>query len=124
LYDDWLDSKAHTAFTNSPAQINPVVGGAFSAWDGYIQGKTIELNEGERILQSWRTSDFAPQSEDSLLEVLFTPTSQDEIHSTRLTLRHSHIPEGQAEVYEQGWQDFYFKPMLTYYSHTNRTRFP
>jgi activator of HSP90 ATPase len=34
---------------------------------------------------------------------------------TRLTLRHSNIPEGQAESYKQGWEDFYFKPMKEYF---------
>ena len=36
--------------------------------------------------------------------------------TTRLTLRHTHIPDGQAQQYEEGWRDYYFQPMLEYFS--------
>lgn len=35
-----------------------MVGEAFEAWDGDIQGKNIELDPPKRILQLWRTSEF------------------------------------------------------------------
>ena len=35
---------------------------------------------------------------------------------TKITIIHSDIPEGQADDYKQGWQDFYFKPMKDYFS--------
>ena len=41
IYNAWLDSQAHTAMTGAPAEIDPVVGGKFTAWDRYIQGKTL-----------------------------------------------------------------------------------
>jgi activator of HSP90 ATPase len=34
---------------------------------------------------------------------------------TKVTLIHSNIPEGQADGYKQGWEDFYFKPMREYF---------
>ena len=40
-YKDWLNSKEHSNFTGSPAKINPNIGGTFTAWDGYISGKTM-----------------------------------------------------------------------------------
>ena len=30
---------------------------------------------------------------------------------TKITLKHSDMPEDQVESYKQGWDDFYFKPM-------------
>ena len=42
IYRSWLDSDEHSAFTGSPAQIDPGVGGKFTAWEGYIYGKTLE----------------------------------------------------------------------------------
>src|SRR5208337_1777476 len=53
VYDAWMSSKGHAAMTGSPAKITARVGGAFSAWDGYISGKNLELEQGARILQSW-----------------------------------------------------------------------
>ena len=58
IYNAWLDSEAHSAFTGSPAQIDPQVGGQFTAWDGYIQGQTLETEPFRRILQAWRTTEF------------------------------------------------------------------
>ena len=112
VYEAWLDSKAHGLFTGSAAEIDPHVNGAFTAWDGYISGKTLELEPYRRILQSWRTDEFPAGAPDSLLELLF----EEEGPGTRLTLRHTQIPDGQADQYEQGWRDYYFDPMLVYFS--------
>jgi putative hydrolase of HD superfamily len=114
IYRAWLDSRAHSAFTGATAVIDPQQGGSFSAWDGYIQGTTLELQPFQRILQSWRTSEFPSESPDSLLEVLLEPDEQP--GWTRLSLIHSQIPPGQGQQYLQGWQDYYFTPMLDYFS--------
>jgi len=111
IYRDWLSSTGHTAFTGSPAEVDPAVGGRFTAWDGYIEGTNIELEPYRRILQAWRTSEFPTGSPDSRLEVLLEAVEG----GTRLTINHSHIPEGQGASYAQGWQDFYFTPMRAYY---------
>ena len=111
LYSAWLDSKEHGAFTNSPAKINPKLGESFTAWDGYISGKNLELEPGRRILQSWRTTEFPEGSLDSKLEVLLEPIEG----GTRLTLLHTDIPQGQSDEYKQGWEEYYFKPMQEYF---------
>jgi activator of HSP90 ATPase len=111
IYRDWLSSTGHTAFTGSPAEVDPAIGGRFTAWDGYIEGTNIELEPYRRILQAWRTSEFPTGSPDSRLEVLLEAVEG----GTRLTINHSHIPEGQGAMYAQGWQDFYFTPMRAYY---------
>jgi activator of HSP90 ATPase len=111
FFKAWLDSRAHGAFTGSAASIEPRVGGAFTAWDGYIRGKTLELDPPRRILQAWRTSDFPDGAPDSLLELQLDPISG----GTQLTLRHTGIPEAQGVDYAQGWLDYYFEPMQTYF---------
>jgi activator of HSP90 ATPase len=111
LYRAWLDSQAHSAFTGSRADIQSQVGGKFSAWDGYIQGETLALEQFKRILQSWRAADFPPGSTDSLLEILIEPTER----GSQLTLNHTHLPAGQVEDYRQGWLDYYFTPMQNYF---------
>ena len=50
--------------TGSPAIVDPEIGGAFEAWDGYISGRTLSLEPGRRIVQSWRTSEFAEDEGD------------------------------------------------------------
>ena len=116
LCKTWLNSAEHSGFTGSPASIVPHSGGVFTTWDGYISGKTLEIETPRRILQSWRTTEFPEGSPDSLLELLFEPEGL----GTRLTLNHSNIPDGQKEMYEQGWQDYYFTPMKEYFKPRNK----
>ena len=112
VFNAWLDSQAHSLFTGSPANIDPQVGGDFTAWDDYISGKNLALEPCRRILQSWRTTEFPPEAPDSILEILIEDVNQ----GARLTLRHTLIPDGQATQYREGWEDYYFKPMLEYFT--------
>lgn len=113
IYEAWLDGREHSAFTGGgTASVDPRVGGAFTAWDGYIQGTTQALEPGRRIVQRWRTTDFPPEAPDSLLEVLLEETPR----GTRVTLVHTNIPDGQGQEYKQGWKDYYLAPMKQYFA--------
>lgn len=112
IFNAWLSSEGHSLMTGSPAEVQPEVGGAFEAWDGYIRGRTLELKPYRRILQSWRTSEFPEDSPDSRVEVLLNGTAD----GTKLTLIHTNIPDGQSEGYKQGWEDHYFTPMRAFFS--------
>ncbi len=111
IFRAWLSSEGHAAMTGSPAKVEPRVGGTFSAWEGYISGKTLELKPYTRIVQAWRTTEFPEGSPDSRVEIQLDETNGE----TKITIIHSEIPEGQAESYKQGWEDFYFKPMREYF---------
>jgi activator of HSP90 ATPase len=113
LYHAWQDSKTHAAFTGDAAVIDPKVGGKFTAWNGYIMGKNLELESPRRIFQSWRTTEFPEDALDSLLEILIEPTGK----GSKLTLIHTQIPKGQAEQYKEGWLDYCFTPMKAYFNH-------
>ncbi len=112
LFLAWMDSNEHGLFTGSAAEIDPQVGGSFTAWDGYIQGKTLELEPYRRILQAWRTDEFPADSPDSFLEILLHEVDG----GTQLTLKQTNLPEGQAENYRTGWVESYFEPMAEYFS--------
>ena len=112
IYQAWLSTKGHSAMTGSPAEVEARVKGKFTAWDGYIFGETLELKPNQRIVQAWRTTEFPEGSPDSRVEITLEATNG----KTKITIRHSNIPKGQAEDYKQGWQDFYFKPMKEYFS--------
>lgn len=97
--------------TGSLASVDGRVGGEFSAWDGYIFGKTLELTPDRRIVQTWRTTEFPEEASDSHLEILLEEVAE----GTRLTLIHRNMPQDQVDSYRQGWEDFYFKPMKEYF---------
>ena len=111
IYHAWLDSAEHAQMTGGgPAQATPEVGAEFSAWDGYISGKNLELVPGKRIVQAWRTTEFAESDADSRLEVQLEAVDG----GTRVTLRHSNLPS-DGEQYRQGWLDYYFTPMKEFF---------
>lgn len=111
VYEAWMSSQEHGKFTGGKAVIDPKKGGNFTAWDGYIQGKNLELVPGRKIVQSWRTAEFPSRSPDSRLEVLLEKAKD----GTKITIFHTNIPDGQGERYRQGWLDYYFKPMKGYF---------
>lgn len=112
IYRAWIDSTKHRDFTGGNAEIEPHAGGSFSAWDGYIKGIILKLEPYKRIVQSWRTSDFPEGYPASHLEILFEPVEG----GTHMVLNQSEIPTGQSEQYESGWMEYYFVPMLGYFS--------
>jgi activator of HSP90 ATPase len=111
VYAAWMSSRGHSEMTGSGAAVTARVGAKFSAWDGYISGKTLELKPPSRILQSWRTTEFAAEDPDSMLEVLLEKARG----GTKVTLKHTSIPAGHGAEYKKGWIDFYFKPMKEYF---------
>ena len=112
IYKAWLSSEGHSQMTGSPAEVKAEIGGKFKAWDGYIWGATLEMEQYTRIIQAWRTSEFPEDSPDSRVEVLLEKI----VNGTKITLNHTEIPTGQGDSYKQGWGDFYFTPMRKYFS--------
>jgi activator of HSP90 ATPase len=111
IYDAWISSKRHAAMTGGAASSEKRKGGRYTAWDGYISGKHLELEPGKRILQTWRTTEFPDTAPDSRLEVKLAAGPR----GTKLTLLQSGIPDGQGEMYAEGWQEHYFEPMSQYF---------
>jgi len=84
LYESWLDSAKHTQMTGGTAECSENIGESFSAWDGYIWGENIELEPFSRIVQSWRTSQFDEDEQDSQIEIILKELDGQ----TELTLIH------------------------------------
>ena len=112
IYDAWLDAKGHEGMTGGKAaQCSAKPGGGFTVWDGYITGKNLALDPGKRIVQSWRTTKFTAADPDSQIEVVLEPASG----GTRVTVRHSNVPDGHTSYRDGGWQRSYFDPMKAYF---------
>ena len=110
IYTAWLNSEKHSIMTGGDTITSDKLGDSFSVWDGYIHGKNLILEENKRIVQSWRTSEFEKEEEDSQIEILLS--EQDMV--TELTLIHSNVPDG-GEHYKKGWVEHYFEPMRAHF---------
>ncbi len=111
IYNAWLNSEEHTAFTKSKTKIEKKVGSTFIAGDGYITGKIELLHMNKRIVQSWRTTDFEDEAENSTLDVSFEKVEK----GTKISVAHSNLPTDTGKTYRKGWRDNYFKPMKDYF---------
>ena len=106
VYEALMDSRKHAKFTQGAARISRKVGGAISAYDGYISGSNLELTPDAKIVQAWRGSDW-PEGHMSKVTFKLAPVTG----GTRLSFTHSNVPDNEVESIRQGWIDNYWVPM-------------
>lgn len=111
VYEGFTNPEIHTRMTGGEAKGEAGVGKNFTAWDGYITGKYLELEPGQRIVCAWSTSEWPDGAKPSRVELSFTPKDG----GTELTLVHSDVPAEQAPSYEVGWHQSYWEPMAEYF---------
>jgi uncharacterized protein YndB with AHSA1/START domain len=121
VFSAWMDSREHAAFTGGgEAVVEPWSGGRFIAWEGYIHGILLGVDEGRRIVQTWRTSEFGPEARDSRVVIEFEPARG----GTRVVIRHSDLPPSHVKRYEKGWVEHYLKPLVRYFAKGAKQRTP
>jgi activator of HSP90 ATPase len=111
VYRAFVSSKEHSAFTGSEAKCNARVGGTFTAWDKYISGKNVELVEGRKIVQEWKTSEWPEGYEPSILKISLKKKGV----GTQLSMIQSRVPASQVDQYDEGWYESYWEPLKRYF---------
>jgi activator of HSP90 ATPase len=106
VYEILMDSKKHAQFTGGEAKISRKEGGQFSIYGGDIAGKNLELVADQKIVQSWRYSDWP---EGVFSTATFSLQATDK--GTRLVFTQSGVPDDKYEEIKQGWKDYYWEPM-------------
>jgi activator of HSP90 ATPase len=114
IYDAFLNEQKHTEFTGARATCDRRVGGKFTAWDGYISGKNMKLENGKRIIQEWKTTEWPSGYPPSVIEFTFKPRAG----GTVISMTQTNVPATQANDYRQGWVDHYWTPLKKYFSRT------
>ena len=112
VYDAYVNPKQHAEFTGTAATGKAEVGAEYSAYDGYISGKRIELVPARKIVDEWKTSEWPEGYPPSRLELTLAADGD----GTELTLVQSEVPTSQADAYRQGWGDYYWEPMRKYFA--------
>ncbi|MBI1802276.1 MAG: SRPBCC domain-containing protein [Chloroflexi bacterium] len=106
VYEALMDSRQHAKFTGDRARISRKVGGKFSAYGDYISGVNLELVPDQKIVQSWRASEW-PEGHESQVTFALAPVKG----GTRLTFTHRGVPPEHTDDIKQGWIDNYWTPM-------------
>jgi len=94
-----------------PVEVSPDVGGAFSAFGGYVTGRHVELIPYERIVQAWRAGGWDLGQYSIAKFVLIEQGS-----GTRLVFDHTGFPEGKGQHLAEGWRTNYWEPLEKYFA--------
>lgn len=95
-------------WTGDLVEIDPVPGGEFSMWDGAIQGKFLELEPYNKIVQQWY---FGEQDEPSVV----TLKLHEHKKGTSLEVKQTNIPDDAFDDIAEGWSDPYVASLLEFY---------
>ena len=106
IYEVLMDANKHSRLTGSEVQIDRNVGSEFSVYGGDIQGINLDLVPDQKIVQSWRYSDW-PEGHYSKATFSLKEVSG----STRLTFTQAGVPEEFYDDIKQGWHDYYWGPL-------------
>jgi len=112
VYEAYVDPAKQSEFTGAKAKGKPVVGGKYSAWDGYAFGKYLELEPGKCVVQEWTTTDWSEGYGASRLELTFKAVPG----GTEISLVQSDVPDEMANEILDGWIEFYWDPLKEYFS--------
>jgi activator of HSP90 ATPase len=118
VYEAYVDPKKHSQFTGSKATGKAVISGKFTAWDGYIFGKNLELEAGKRVVQEWTTTDWMEGYPASKLELTFREVPE----GTEIVMVQSNVPKEQADEIAEGWTEFYWNPLKAYFSNQSKAK--
>jgi uncharacterized protein YndB with AHSA1/START domain len=115
VFEAWLDLEQHALMTGASTSSSD--NGAYTAWDGYIEARTLQTRPHSKIVQSWRTTEFPKRAPDSVVTIELTEVPE----GTAVKVVQRDVPDGQGAKYEAGWNTFYFDPMERYFSTPRRT---
>ena len=109
VFELLMDSKKHAAFTGSKAKISRKINGKIYAYDGYIEGKNLEIVKDRKIVQSWRGSDW-DKGIFSKAEFKLERNGK----GCKLTFTQTYVPDEAYADIRQGWIEHYWTPMKEY----------
>ena len=110
VYEAFVDAKKHVEFTGAEVKFDVRAGGKFDIWSGELTGENVELVEGKKIVQKWRADDW-PKGHYSDLTISLEPDGS----GTKLTLVQENVPDDKADEIDDGWYQYYWKPMNEYF---------
>jgi activator of HSP90 ATPase len=110
IYEYIINGRKLTKITGGKATNTEKVGGKFSAWDDYIQGKNVELVPGKKIVQKWTCADFP---EGHMTDVKIELKKKGE-KQTELVFTQENVPDDFYDDISAGWHEFYWEPIKDY----------
>ena len=111
VYAVLANAEALSALSGMSGIAGRSAGEEFSAFDGHVVGRQIELVPGERIVQAWRFPVWTP---GTFSIVRFTLVAEG--GGTRLVLDQHGEPDGWHEHVDTNWPTFYLTPLTRHFA--------
>ncbi len=112
VYEAYMSSSKHSAFTGSVCKLSKKIGGACTMFDGYILATNLELEPGKLIVQSWvAMEDEWPEGYVSIIKIALTSKE----NGTLITFTHSDVPEALNDSLAKAWYEYYWEPLESYF---------
>ena len=110
LFEMYMDPAIHEAITGGLVTIAADTGAEFRAFDGVITGQILVVVAPTLIVQSWRSTVFHIDDQDSTVILSFTPEGRE----GRIDLVHLDVPEHDYMGVTEGWEKYYWTPWRRY----------
>ena len=114
LYQTYMDPKEHAKAIGSKVNLEPKVGGKFSAF-GMLEGRFLLLEKGKKIVQTWRGDHWKKTDPDSILILNFNKIPG----GGEIELIHAQVPDHDYKGVQQGWPKYYWGPWKKYLAASN-----
>jgi len=111
VYQVLADATALSALSGKSGQPGRTAGAEFSAFDGNVVGRQIELVPGERLVQAWRFPVWEPGTYSI---VTFTLTAAD--GGTLMAVEQHGVPADWHEHVSTNWPTFYLTPLAQHFA--------
>ena len=109
VFELLMDSRKHAGFTGSKAKISGKKNGKFEAYDGWIEGKNLNIVKDKKIIQLWRGKDWK-KGHFSKAEFKLEKKGK----GCKLTFTQTAVPDEHYADISQGWKTHYWEKMKKY----------
>ncbi|ORY83212.1 activator of Hsp90 ATPase [Protomyces lactucae-debilis] len=108
LYTTFIDPARLAAWTRAQPNIDARKGGQYQLFNGNVEGEFLDLQENEKLVQTWRLKDW-PAGHYATL----TMTFDQGLDGTNLRMVMEDVPLGTEEVVKTNFVEYYVKPIKT-----------
>jgi uncharacterized protein YndB with AHSA1/START domain len=126
VYEVLADAAALSALSGRSGTAGPGEGQEFTAFDGHVTGRQVELVPGTRIVQAWRLAEWEPGAYTLVCFTLTAePAGRPGAGPTLLVIDQHGEPAGADTLgchptwrdhLNEGWPAFYLTPLARHFA--------
>lgn len=110
IYELLTSGEKFGEVTGQPGKGGGGTGVAFTLFNGWLEGRQVELVANEMITQAWRFQDWGP-GVYSMVRFQLKPEGK----GTKLILDQDGVPAEFHEHVKTNWEGFYFAPFKKHF---------